>query len=81
MYALEFLIYQLRPYGMAKLESRPSTPEPPPDLELTATPWDMVEENTTQKISTTKRTIPSLNSTTISTTKTANRTYSPAKQP
>ena len=47
MYALEFLIYRLRPYGTEQTEDRPSTPEPPPDLELTATPWKFPDDNET----------------------------------
>ncbi len=37
MYLFDYLIYQLRPFGVA--DQRPATPEPPPDVELTATPW------------------------------------------
>ncbi len=37
MYLLDFFIYQLRPFGLA--DQRPATPEPPPDVELTAIPW------------------------------------------
>ncbi len=43
MYLLEYLIYQLRPFGMEQ-EDRPLTPEPPPDLELTAMPWFVTEQ-------------------------------------
>ena len=39
MYAHDYLIYQLRPYGANEVEARPSIPEPPPDMELTTTPW------------------------------------------
>lgn len=46
MRLLDYLIYQLRPFGMKK-EQRPSTPEPPPDLELTATPWIAPNETVT----------------------------------
>ena len=37
MHLLDNLIYRIRPVG--QVEKRPATPEPPPDLELTATPW------------------------------------------
>lgn len=37
MYLFDYLIYQLQPFGVA--DQRPATPEPPPDVELTATPW------------------------------------------
>lgn len=47
MYLMEYLLYQLRPYGM-KAESRPNTPEPPPDLNLTATPWIVPDSNTNE---------------------------------
>lgn len=39
MYAHDYLIYQLKPYGANEAENRQSIPEPPPDLNLTATPW------------------------------------------
>ena len=45
MNLLELLIYQIRPYGL-KGDLRPFTPEPPPDYDLTATPW-IIPENTT----------------------------------
>lgn len=45
MYLMEYLLYQLRPYG-TEAESRPATPEPPPDLNLTATPWSFPDEDT-----------------------------------
>jgi hypothetical protein len=38
MHIFDYLIYQLRPYGMPA-DQRPATPEPPPDLNLTALPW------------------------------------------
>ncbi len=75
MYALEYLIYQLRPYGTAELESRPSTPEPPPDLDLTATPWVIPEESTTQTSTTEETTATNNSSSTILET-----TSSPPKQ-
>lgn len=37
MRLLDFFLYQIRPYGID--DQRPSTPEPPPDLDLTASPW------------------------------------------
>ena len=37
MRLLDFFFYKIRPYGI--VDNRPATPEPPPDLELTATPW------------------------------------------
>ena len=39
MYAHDYLIYQLKPYGANEAENRQSIPDPPPDLNLTATPW------------------------------------------
>ncbi|XP_046455009.1 glycoprotein-N-acetylgalactosamine 3-beta-galactosyltransferase 1-like [Daphnia pulex] len=38
MHIFDYLIYQLRPYGMPA-DQRPATPEPPPDFNLTALPW------------------------------------------
>jgi hypothetical protein len=38
MYIYDYLIYQLRPYGIPA-DQRPAIPEPPPDLNLTALPW------------------------------------------
>ena len=49
MRLLDYLIYRLRPFGL--VEQRPATPEPPPDLELTAKPWIAPNEtlvNTTE---------------------------------
>ena len=43
MYLLEYLIYKLRPYGLEP-EDRPATAEPPPDLDLTETPWFITEK-------------------------------------
>nr|CAH0099549.1 unnamed protein product [Daphnia galeata] len=43
MYLLEYLIYKLRPYGLEP-EDRPATAGPPPDLDLTATPWFITEK-------------------------------------
>lgn len=37
MRLLDFFLYQIRPFGI--VDQRPSTPEPPPDLDLTASPW------------------------------------------
>ena len=50
MILFDYLIYQLRPYyGLSgRLERRPSTPEPPPDLLLEATPWPGVPEEDEQ---------------------------------
>ena len=45
MRLLDYLIYRLRPFGL--VEQRPATPEPPPDLELTATPWFVPNETVT----------------------------------
>ena len=41
MILLDYLIYHLRPYyGLSEpMERRPSTPDPPPDIFLDATPW------------------------------------------
>ena len=51
MHLLDYLIYQLRPFGLPDL--RPVTPEPPPDLELTASPWFAPNENfTSSKLNT-----------------------------
>ena len=55
MYLLEFLIYQLRPFGLED-ESRPSTPEPPPDVFLNATPWVLPDDDSTTSTSTTTTT-------------------------
>ena len=43
MYLLEYLIYKLRPYGLEP-EDRSATAEPPPDLDLTETPWFITEK-------------------------------------
>ncbi|KAK4014938.1 glycoprotein-N-acetylgalactosamine 3-beta-galactosyltransferase 1 [Daphnia magna] len=43
MYLLEYLIYRLRPFGLEP-EDRPATPDPSPDLDLTATPWFVTEK-------------------------------------
>ncbi len=37
MYLLEMFLYQIRPFGM--VDRRSATPEPPPDFDLTASPW------------------------------------------
>lgn len=37
MYLMNYLVYELRPYGL--VEERPATPEPPPDSDLSAEPW------------------------------------------
>ncbi len=44
MHLLDFFLYKIRPYGI--VDHRPATPEPPPDLELTATPWFAPNETT-----------------------------------
>jgi hypothetical protein len=44
MHLLDFFFYKIRPYGI--VDHRPATPEPPPDLELTATPWLAPNETT-----------------------------------
>ena len=52
MILFDYLIYHLRPYygSPGRLERRPSTPEPPPDLLLNATPWPgPAEEEPTTK--------------------------------
>ncbi|XP_057381452.1 glycoprotein-N-acetylgalactosamine 3-beta-galactosyltransferase 1-like [Daphnia carinata] len=37
MRLLDFFFYQIRPFGI--VDQRPATPEPPPVINLTATPW------------------------------------------
>ncbi|KAI9553079.1 hypothetical protein GHT06_020970 [Daphnia sinensis] len=37
MRLLDFFFYRIRPFGI--VDQRPATPEPPPDLNLTASPW------------------------------------------
>jgi len=53
MILLDYMIYHLRPYyGLSgPMERRPSTPEPPPDLLLDATPWPgpVEEDDKTEK--------------------------------
>jgi hypothetical protein len=44
MRLLDFFFYKIRPYGI--VDHQPATPEPPPDLELTATPWFAPNETT-----------------------------------
>ena len=44
MHLLDFFFYKIRPYGI--VDHRPAIPEPPPDLELTATPWLAPNETT-----------------------------------
>ena len=53
MRVLYYLIYKLRPFGK-EIEQRPSTPEPPPDLDLTATPWSVPNKAITSTPSTTQ---------------------------
>jgi glycoprotein-N-acetylgalactosamine 3-beta-galactosyltransferase len=51
MYILDYLIYQLRPFGI-QIDQRPSVPEAPPDFNLTATPWfasNVTSNETTSK--------------------------------
>ncbi len=48
MYIFDYLIYQLRPYGMP-VDQRPATPEPPPDLNLTASPWFAPPDEVTEQ--------------------------------
>lgn len=61
MYVYDYFLYQLRPFGM-KADQRPSTPEPPPDLNLTAFPWFAPrEETTTTTLSTTNTTLTDIN--------------------
>ena len=47
MRMLDFFFYQIRPFGID--DRRPGTPEPPPDLNLTATPWFAPNETTAGK--------------------------------
>ena len=44
MHLIDFLVYHVRPYGLD--ETRPATPEPPPDVFLNATPWVLPPEET-----------------------------------
>jgi glycoprotein-N-acetylgalactosamine 3-beta-galactosyltransferase len=44
MRMLDFFLYQIRPFGID--DRRPATPEPPPDLNLTASPWYAPKEST-----------------------------------
>jgi hypothetical protein len=46
MRILEYLIYQLRPFGIPA-DGRPAMPDPPPDSNLTATPWFASNNETT----------------------------------
>ncbi|XP_057381630.1 glycoprotein-N-acetylgalactosamine 3-beta-galactosyltransferase 1-like [Daphnia carinata] len=56
MYIYDYFLYQLRPFGM-KADRRPSIPEPPPDLNLTAFPWFAPREETTSTTPSTTNTI------------------------
>ena len=53
MYILDYLIYELRPFGINQVDRRPVTPEAPPDLDLTATPWFAPNNNVTSNETTT----------------------------
>jgi hypothetical protein len=44
MRMLDFFFYHIRPFGIH--DQRPATPGPPPDLNLTATPWFAPKETT-----------------------------------
>ena len=44
MRMLDFFFYQIRPFGIG--DQRPATPEPPPDFNLTETPWFVPKETT-----------------------------------
>jgi hypothetical protein len=57
MHIFDYLIYQLRPYGMPA-DQRPSTPEPPPDLNLTASPWFAPPDEVTEQQIVSINTIP-----------------------
>ncbi|XP_046454590.1 glycoprotein-N-acetylgalactosamine 3-beta-galactosyltransferase 1-like isoform X2 [Daphnia pulex] len=46
MRILDYLIYQLRPFGIPA-DGRPAMPDPPPDSNLTATPWFASNNETT----------------------------------
>ena len=46
MHIFHYFIYQLRPYGMPA-DKRPATPEPPPDLNLTAFKWFAPKDDNT----------------------------------
>ena len=68
MILLDYLIYHLRPYyGLSgPIERRPSTPEPPPDILLDATPWtgpadEITEQSNTENITTTSSRSPASN--------------------
>ena len=39
IYALDYLLYNLRPYGIDKSYEIDVTPSPSPDHDLSATPW------------------------------------------
>nr|CAH0107413.1 unnamed protein product [Daphnia galeata] len=53
MHILDYLIYQLRPFGINQVDRRPVTPEDPPDLDLNATPWFAPNNNVTSNETTT----------------------------
>ena len=57
MHIFDYLIYQLRPYGMPA-DQRPATPEPPPDLNLTALPWFASSDEVTTQQTISSDTIP-----------------------
>lgn len=61
MYLLDLFLYQIRPFGM--VEQRPATPEPPPDLELTASPWFVPNETTIASTTSTSTTTTASNMT------------------
>ncbi|EFX84206.1 hypothetical protein DAPPUDRAFT_315134 [Daphnia pulex] len=55
MRILDYLIYQLRPFGIPA-DGRPAMPDPPPDSNLTATPWFASNNETTATDPTTNNT-------------------------
>lgn len=55
MRLLDLFLYQIRPYGI-EADQRPTTPEPPPDLNLVATPWFIPNETTVTTTSSTRST-------------------------
>ena len=54
MRLLDLFLYQIRPFGI--VDQRPSTPEPPPDLDLKESPWFAPNVTTTISPDTTVRT-------------------------
>lgn len=52
---LDFFFYHIRPFGID--DQRSATPGPPPDLNLTATPWFAPKETITAAGKTTNQTL------------------------